>query len=81
MGWSTLSNGELLKQAEKQFDVFITTDSHLRSQQNLAATRLAVLVLPTTNWPRLQQEATTIANAVNNVQPGQYIELQLRHSS
>jgi hypothetical protein len=81
MGWSTLSNGELLRQAEEQFDVLITTDSHLRSQQNLAARRLAILILPTTNWPRLQPEVATIANAVDKIQPGQYIELQLRHSS
>ena len=26
MGWSTLENGDLLRQAEGQFDVFVTTD-------------------------------------------------------
>ena len=47
MGWSTLENGDLLRQAEGQFDVFVTTDQNLRYQQNLAGRRLAILVLPT----------------------------------
>ena len=36
MGWSTFSNGELIAQAEKEFDVFVTTDKNLRYQQDLA---------------------------------------------
>jgi hypothetical protein len=39
MGWSRLSNGELLDAAEKQFDLLITTDQALRSQQNPALCR------------------------------------------
>jgi len=46
MGWSRLSNGQLLDAAEKQFDLLITTDQALRIQQNLADRKLAVLVLP-----------------------------------
>lgn len=35
-GWSTLKNGELLDAAEQNsFEVFVTTDSRLRYQQNL----------------------------------------------
>ena len=48
MGWSTLENGDLLREAEGQFDVFVTTDQNLRYQQNLTGRRLAILVLPTT---------------------------------
>jgi hypothetical protein len=40
MGWSRLSNGQLLDAAEKQFDVLITTDQALRTQQNLPAVSL-----------------------------------------
>ncbi len=36
MGWAKLENGDLLRAAEGQFDVFITTDQNLRYQQNLA---------------------------------------------
>jgi predicted nuclease of predicted toxin-antitoxin system len=32
MGWAGIKNGELLKLAETQFEVFITTDKNLRYQ-------------------------------------------------
>ena len=53
LGWSNLENGDLLRAAEGRFDVFITTDQNLRYQQNLTARQLAILVLPTTNWPEI----------------------------
>ena len=49
LGWSTLSNGELLLAAETRFELLVTTDQNLRYQQNLAGRRLSILVLPTTN--------------------------------
>jgi hypothetical protein len=49
LGWSGLANGDLLREAEAQFDLLITTDQSLRYQQNLAGRRLAILVLPTTS--------------------------------
>ena len=55
LGWSALRNGELLAKAEAAFDLLITTDRNLRHQQNLAERRIAILVLPTTSWPRLQK--------------------------
>jgi hypothetical protein len=30
MGWAKLDNGELLRAAEGQFDLFVTTDQNLR---------------------------------------------------
>jgi len=50
MGWTQLGNGALLRAAVSQFEVFITTDRNLRYQQNLADYRLAIPILPTTNW-------------------------------
>ncbi len=35
LGWSELANGELLQQAEANFDILITTDQNFRYQQNL----------------------------------------------
>ena len=52
MGWSELANGDLLAAAEADFDALVTTDQNLRYQQDLAGRRLAILVLPTTSWPR-----------------------------
>jgi len=54
VGWAEIENGELLDLAEAAFDAFVTTDKNLRYQQNLAGRRLAILVLPTTSWPKIQ---------------------------
>lgn len=75
MGWAQLKNGELLKAAETDFDVFITTDQNLRYQQNLTGRRLAILVLPTTSWPRIQEHIAEVVAAVNELRPGDLREL------
>lgn len=72
LGWSALSNGELLSRAESKFDVLVTTDRNLRSQQNLARRRIAIVVLPTTSWPVLQGITGRIIEALNSVKPGEY---------
>lgn len=72
LGWSTLSNGELLSRAESKFDAFVTTDRNLRHQQNLAGRRIAIVVLPTTSWPRLQGITSRIVGVLNLIQPGEY---------
>jgi hypothetical protein len=45
MGWAGIPDGELLRLAQNEFDVFITVDRNLPFQQNLAVLDLAVLVL------------------------------------
>lgn len=77
MGWSTLVNGDLLAAAESQFDSMVTTDHNLQYQQNLTGRRLAILVLPFANWPRLQKHLATIVSAVENLTPGAFVELTL----
>ena len=72
-----MRNGELLAKAEAEFDVLVTTDRNLRHQQNLAERRIAILVLPTTSWPRLQRITREIAAAVASLKPGQYLEVPL----
>jgi hypothetical protein len=75
-GWPTLKNGELLAVAQSAgFEVFVTTDKSLRYQQNLAGRTLAIVLLPTTSWPRLQRQLPSIKHAVARAQPGSYFEL------
>ena len=76
LGWSDLANGNLLQQAEAQFDLLITTDQNLRYQQNLARRRLAILVLPTTSWPEISQHESEVLTAVNTIRAGEYRELR-----
>jgi hypothetical protein len=77
LGWSTLKNGELLAAAEDSFDVFITTDQQIRYQQNLSGRKLAIVVLPTTSWPRLRTCIPQIREAVESCKPGEYREVSL----
>jgi hypothetical protein len=77
-GWSTISNGELLKLAEEGgYEVFVTTDQNLRYQQNLNGRRLGIVVLMTTSWPRMKQHVPEIQAAVNKVMGGGYEEVPL----
>ena len=45
MGWAGVKNGQLLSLMSQHFDAFVTVDSNLSFQQNLAAVAVAVFVL------------------------------------
>ncbi len=74
MGWSALSNGELITQAEAGFDGFVTTDKNLRYQQDLVDREISIFVLPTTRWPLLKAHAGAIGKAIVAMQASTYIE-------
>jgi hypothetical protein len=75
LGWSTVQNGALILRAQSSFDVFVTTDKNLRYQQNLTERTLAIVVLPTTQWPKLREIADEIAKAVIAAETGAFIEI------
>lgn len=76
-GWAALQNGALLGAAEEQgFELFVTTDKNLRYQQDLAARRIAILVLWTTSWPDLRPHAAAVAAAGLAMSEGEYRELR-----
>jgi hypothetical protein len=75
-GWASLKNGELIASAEQAgFEVFVTTDSNLRYQQNLNDRLLAIVVLKTTSWPRIQCGLDRVVHAVDESTPGAYLEI------
>jgi hypothetical protein len=77
-GWSTLKNGELLDAAEQAgFEVFLTTDRNLKHQQNLKGRRIAVVVLSTPSWPRIQRAIGTVVRAVGGASPGTFTEVEV----
>ncbi len=76
MGWSELDNGKLLSAAETRFDVLVRTDQSLGYQQNLAGRRLALIVLPTTNWLVIREHVVEVAKAVDEVRAGSVVELR-----
>ena len=78
MGWDRLSIGALLTAAEQAgFALFLTTDKHIRYQQNLTGRTIAILVLGTPQWPVLRRHVPRIADAVNTVTPGSYTEVPI----
>ena len=77
-GWSTLQNGELLNKAEADsYEAFITTDRNLKYQQNLAGRKIRILVLTTTSWPKISKKVAQIRDALEKIDVGGYIEVDI----
>ena len=56
--------------SNSSFDVFVTTDQNLPAQQNLTRLSLAVVVLSTTSWPRIQVAVAKVQEAIVGAGPG-----------
>lgn len=77
-GWSALKNGEFLQAADTAgFEILVTTDTNLKYQQNLTERHIAIVVLNTTSWPRIQAAVELVKKAVNQANPGTYAEVQI----
>jgi glutamate racemase len=77
-GWSELTNDELLDSAERErFEVLVTTDTNLKYQQNLDSRKIAVVVLSTTSWPRIQRAIGAVVAAVEATTEGSYTEVDI----
>ena len=77
-GWSTVTNGELIRLAEQEgYELLITTDTNLRHQQNLQSRSIAILVLTTTSWPRIRLVTKEIQATVAAIAQGDYQELPI----
>lgn len=77
-GWELMENGELIRNAEEDgYEVIVTTDQNMRYQQNLTGSRLAIVVLMATAWPRVQHRTEEIRAAIQEVEPGQVREVPI----
>ena len=72
MGWSTIKNGELLKLAEKEFQVFVTVDRNLSFQQNVPGIAIAVFVLraKSNRLSDLQPLVPELLASISTAKPG-----------
>lgn len=78
MGWERLVNGELLKAAEEAgFEVLLTTDKNMSSQQNLKTRTIAIVVLGNSQWRIVQRSVRRIAASVNAATPGSCAEVDI----
>lgn len=77
-GWAGMKNGELLRKAENEFDVWLTADQNIESQQNLKRFDIAVVVLisPRNQLELLRPLMPELHEVLRNIQPRQiaYIE-------
>lgn len=78
-GWDRLSNGALLNAAEEAgIDLLLSTDQGIRYQQNLAARKIALVVLTgATKWSRVRLYMERIIAAVAAARPGTYAEVEI----
>lgn len=80
-GWDRLSNVDLLTEAEQAgFEVLVTADKNMRYQQNLTKRKIALVILPTPQWPILRLHVERIAAAVSSSTPGTYTEVEIPNS-
>jgi hypothetical protein len=72
-GWVGFLNGDLLRRARADFDVFVTMDRNLPHQQNLVAIGMAVvLVLAKSNrLSDLRPLIPAILEAIAAIKPGE----------
>ncbi len=77
-GWASKKNGELLRLANEQFDVFITIDQNLTYQQNLKGLNLAIIVLSadSNRYKSLEPLMPSVVQALENIQPGQVVRVR-----
>ena len=77
-GWARLNNGDLIATAEAAgFAVFVTTHKSLKYQQNPTGLKLAIVVLQTTSWPRIQRALPTVVAAIDAAMEGSYAEVEV----
>lgn len=72
LGWGELKSGDLLSAAEQNgFDVFVTGDQSLVSEQpNLTGRQLTIVALSANNWPIIKNHTLHIHAAIDAAAPG-----------
>jgi predicted nuclease of predicted toxin-antitoxin system len=78
-GWRSYMNGQLLGRAQTNFDVFLSADSHLKDQQNVARFDIGIVVIRTVSlrFREIVRAIEEIRAAVATVRPGELIEVEM----
>jgi predicted nuclease of predicted toxin-antitoxin system len=73
LGWQEVDDGSLLARAAPEFDVFVTVDTKLPDQQNIAALDIAVVVLRgrSTRLADLRELVDRLREVLSHAQPGE----------
>ncbi len=76
-GWAGQKNGALLRLAQTEFDVFLTIDQNLTSQQNVSQIDLAIVVLTAQDnkLETLQPLMPKVLEALETIQTGHTVQI------
>ena len=76
-GWRGMKNGQLLRIAQHEFDVFVTTDKDLEYQQNLSVINMGIVVVraPSNSYQSVEPLMPQINEAVKTVTDGEVMHV------
>jgi hypothetical protein len=78
LGWSRLSNGELLDAADAAgFELMITCDQNVKYQQNLSMRRISLIVLGSNDWGIVKGYVEVISASVEAAVPNSYVFFEM----
>ncbi len=78
VGWASMPDHELLPKAEAEhFEVLLTNDKRMYSQQNHAKRRIALVVVSTNSRETIRRAHEMIRSAVEQATPGSYVTVDL----
>lgn len=74
VGWTGIRNGELLKRASAEFDVFVTVDSNMRFQTSAKGLvlRIAVFSLDSQGLEDYQRPIQRLLDNLDDLAPGEF---------
>jgi predicted nuclease of predicted toxin-antitoxin system len=77
-GLKGLTNGELLRAASGKYDVLVTVDVRIPSQQNLASLKIALLILRAENnkYTTLKELVPRALVALADIHPGDVVFIE-----
>ena len=76
-GWTGIKNGELLRLAAAEFDLFITSDQGIRYQQNLVNLPIAIVQLSTNDLRRIRAAAAAIRAVIAAIRQDEFQALTI----
>jgi len=72
-GWAQVSNGDLIRCAEKAgYQILLTCDQNIQYQQNMARRKISMVVLGSNIWPTIRPRIAEIVAALKRVSPGSF---------
>jgi hypothetical protein len=78
-GWRSFKNGALLSRAQTDFDVFLSGDTNLEYQQNVARFDIGIVAIETVSLRLrdIMRAIDDIRTAVATVLPGELIKVEV----